>query len=220
MALHQEIKKSGYLWPSIALTLWFIVITGLGFPLLIWGVGQVIFPHQANGSLATDAKGRVIGSELIGQMFTTPGYFHPRPSAAGSGYDAANSGGTNLGPTSDKLLNGVPDDPKTRDVDERFDGVNQLAEAYRKENGLSADAIVPVDAVTRSASGLDPDISPANARLQAARVAAARRMPKERIFALIADCEIPRFAGIFGERRLNVLTLNLKLDELDRPAAR
>lgn len=220
MALHQEIKKSGYLWPSIALTLWFIVITGLGFPLLIWGVGQVIFPHQANGSLATDAKGRVIGSELIGQMFTTPGYFHPRPSAAGSGYDAANSGGTNLGPTSDKLLNGVPDDPKTRDVDERFDGVNQLAEAYRKENGLSADAIVPVDAVTRSASGLDPDISPANARLQAARVAAARRMPKERVLALIADFEIPRFAGIFGERRLNVLTLNLKLDELDRPAAR
>jgi len=205
-------KPQSILWPSIALTLWFIVITGLVFPFAIWGIAQAAFPHQANGSLINNAQGQAIGSEIIGQNFAKPEYFHPRPSAAGSGYDAANSSGTNLGPTSDKLINGIADDPSTKDVDESYAGIKQLADTYRTENGLPADTILPADAVTRSASGLDPHISVANARFQADRVAKARGMAKEDVLKLIDDHTDQRFAGVFGDPGVNVLKLNLALD--------
>lgn len=208
-----NMKIQSTIWPSIALTLWFVVLTGLVFPFAIYGLSQAILPHQANGSLIKNAQGEVIGSEIIGQNFAKPEYFHPRPSAAGSGYDAANSGGTNLGPTSDKLINGIADDPKTKDVDESFAGIKQLAESYRHQNSLDADSVVPADAVTRSASGLDPHISPANARLQARRVASARGMSVENVQKLIDENTVPRFAGVFGEPGVNVLSLNLSLDK-------
>lgn len=205
-------KTQSLLWPSLALTLWFVVITGLFFPFAIWGISQAVFPHQANGSLMRDAQGQAIGSELIGQNFAKPEYFHPRPSAAGSGYDAANSSGTNLGPTSDKLINGIADDPSTPDTDESYAGIKQLAESYRKENNLGHTEVLPADAVTRSASGLDPHISVANARLQTARVAKARGMASEEIGKLIDQYTNPRFAGVFGDPGVNVLKLNLALD--------
>lgn len=196
--------------PAITLNLFFILVCGLAFPAAVTGIAQAVFPRQANGSLVTQ-DGKVVGSELIGQNFAKPEYFHPRPSAAGGGYDAANSSGTNLGPTSDKLINGVPDDPKTK-ADESFDGMKQLAEKYRKENGLAANAILPADAVTRSASGLDPHISPRNAELQAARVARARKMDVEKVKALIAESTDKPFAGVFGDPAVNVLRLNRALD--------
>lgn len=193
--------------PAFVLTLFFILVTGLAFPALVTGVAQAAFPRQANGSLIRDAQGAVIGSELIGQPFASPGYFHPRPSAAGSGYDAANSGGTNLGPLSDKLINGLPDGS--------FLGVRQLAEAYRKENGLAPGIVLPTDAVTRSASGLDPHISVRNAMLQANRVAEARKVPVERIRGLIREHTDPAFLAVFGDPAVNVLRLNLTLDSLE-----
>ena len=119
--------------PAVLLTAFFVLLTGLAFPGVIWAIGRVGFPDQAGGSLVRDARGQVVGSALLGQAFTQPGYFHPRPSAAGNGYDAANSSGTNLGPTSDKLINGVKDDPATKDVDESFAGIGELARAYREE---------------------------------------------------------------------------------------
>jgi potassium-transporting ATPase KdpC subunit len=198
--------------PAIVLTLVFVVLTGLLFPAAIWGIGQAAFPHQANGSLVKDANGKVIGSELIGQNFTDAKYFHPRPSAAGAGYDAANSSGTNLGPTSDKLINGIKDDPATKDADETYLGVKDLAAAYRKENGLSSNAKLPADAVTRSGSGLDPHISVENAMLQAERVARVNGMKLEDVEALIQQVKEGRFAGVYGEPRVNVLKLNLLLD--------
>ena len=155
-----------HLRPAILLTLFFVAVTGIAFPVVVWAVGRVAFPSQAEGSLLRDAQGKVIGSTLIGQSFSKPAYFHPRPSAAGSGYDAANSSGTNLGPTSDKLINGIKDDPATKDVDESYPGIRDLAQAYRAENGLAADAVLPADTVTRSGSGLDPDISPAAAHFR------------------------------------------------------
>lgn len=221
-----KMKIQSALWPSLALTLWFIVVTGLVFPLAIFGLSQALFPHQANGSMIKNAKGQVVGSELIGQSFGRPEYFHPRPSAAGSGYDAANSSGTNLGPTSDKLINGIADDLATMDVDESYAGIKQLAEAYRKENNLAlapmqggergpgGEVKIPADAVTRSASGLDPHISLANARLQAPRVAQARGLSLEAVATLIEANTDPRFLGIFGEPVVNVLKLNLALDGL------
>lgn len=208
----QNTRRSGILLPAIAMTLVFVVLTGLIFPGAIWVLGQGIFPHQANGSLIKDSKGNVVGSELLGQNFTQPEYFHPRPSAAGAGYDAANSGGTNLGPTSDKLINGIDDDPATKDVDESYAGINDLVVAYRAENNVPEGTKLPADAVTRSASGLDPDISPANALLQAPRVALARGMGVEEVKKLIADHIDGRFAGVYGEPRVNVLKLNLALD--------
>lgn len=197
---------------AVALTVFFVVLTGLGFPAVVFAVGRVVFPARAGGSLVRDEHGRVVGSSLLGQAFTRAEYFHPRPSAAGAGYDAANSGATNLGPTSDKLVNGVRDDPATPDVDESFSGIGELARAYRDENGLAADAQVPADAVTRSASGLDPDVSPANARLQVARVARARGLDAERVEALVAAHTRGRTFGVLGEPRVNVLELNLALD--------
>jgi K+-transporting ATPase ATPase C chain len=203
-----------HLRPAFVLTAFFVVLFGLLFPAAVWAVGGVVFPHQAGGSLIKDAKGNVVGSELIGQTFTKPEYFHPRPSAAGSGYDAANSSGTNLGPTSDKLVNGIKDDPATKDVDESYPSFNDLARAYREENGLALDAVIPADAATRSASGLDPDISPANAQLQVARVAKARGLSRERVQALVQAQTQGRALGFIGEPHVNVLKLNLALDAL------
>ncbi len=189
----------------------FTVITGGIFPAIVWGIGQVAFPKQANGSLIKEGD-TVVGSELIGQSFAKPEYFHPRPSAAGSGYGADASSGTNLGPTSDKLINGIADDPKTKDTDESYAGVKQLATAYRTENGLPADAPIPADAVTRSASGLDPEISPENAAIQAARVAKARNLSEDQVKQLIAKSTKGRDLGFLGEPRVNVLLLNRSLD--------
>lgn len=197
------------LLPSVVLNLWFIVLFGFLFPVVIYGLAQAIFPHQANGSMIKNANGQIVGSELIGQDFTKLEYFHPRPSGAGNGYDANNSGGTNLGPTSDKLINGVHD-PKNPAND--FDGVRDLANKYREENDLAQDAIVPADAVTRSGSGLDPDISPENAALQAPRVAKARSIDLAKVQSLIEANTSERFAGVYGEKRVNVLKLNLALD--------
>jgi K+-transporting ATPase ATPase C chain len=201
-----------HLRSAILLTVFFVVLTGLIFPGLVWAIGSVAFPHQAAGSLIRDARGNVVGSKLVGQTFRKPEYFHPRPSAAGAGYDAANSGATNLGPTSDKLVNGVKDEPSTKDIDETYPGFRDLARTYREENGLTPTATIPADAATRSASGLDPDISPANAELQVARVARVRKLDAERVRALVRDHTGLRTLGIIGEPRVNVLMLNLALD--------
>jgi K+-transporting ATPase ATPase C chain len=171
-----------------------ILLCGI-YPLLVWIVGQGLFPHNANGSLIV-RKGTVIGSSLLSQGFTDPKYFHPRPSAAGRGYDAAGSGGSNLGPTSEKLV----------------DGVRQRAVDYRIENGLGPDAIVPADAVTASASGLDPHISVKNALLQARRVAKARNLTVELVMEKVDAHTEGRTLGILGEPRVNVFMLNLDLD--------
>jgi K+-transporting ATPase ATPase C chain len=189
------------------------VLMGLLFPFAIWGIAKVLFPHQANGSLI-EQNGAVVGSALIGQNFTAPGYFHPRPSAAGNGYDAANSSGTNLGPTSDKLINGIH--KKTADGKDdpgNFDGIKDLADAYRKENNLPPTQDLPSDAVTRSASGLDPEVSPANAALQIGRVAKQRGLSDDQVAKLVNDNTAGRQLGILGEPRVNVLNLNLALDQ-------
>jgi K+-transporting ATPase ATPase C chain len=200
--------------PAIVLTVLFVALTGLAFPLVLWGIGKVAFPSQAGGSFVRDQNGNVVGSELLGQPFTKAEYFHPRPSAAGAGYDAANSSGTNLGPTSAKLVKGIPDDPGTKEADETYLGFGDLAKAYREENGLAAGAVIPADAATRSSSGLDPHISPANARLQVARVAKARGLEEGRVAGVVAAHEEGRLLGLFGEPRVNVLLLNLALDRM------
>lgn len=205
--------------PAIGLTLFFLLFTGLLFPLAITGLAQAVFPHQANGSMVK-RDGKVVGSELIGQPFVGAGYFHPRPSAAGSGYDANNSSGTNLGPTNPKLTQGLQDDPATPDADESYAGVPQLAEAYRKENGLAADIELPADAVTRSSSGLDPHISPRNAELQVARIARARGIAESTIQEIVRRSTDLPFLGIFGEPAVNVLRANLALDDLAQGEAR
>jgi K+-transporting ATPase ATPase C chain len=171
------------------------VLFGIVYPLVITGLGQVLFPKQANGSLV-HGSGRVVGSDLLGQSFAGAGYFHPRPSAAGSGYDASASGGSNLAPTSKTLTDRV-----------RSDSGKLIAE----NPGLKKGAI-PVDMVTTSASGLDPDISPANAYAQAPRIAAARRMTESSVRGLISANTTGRQFGILGEWRVNVLKLNLALD--------
>lgn len=198
--------------PAIMSVLALTILTGFVFPLIITAIAQVVMPHQAKGSLITQ-NGKVVGSELIGQNFTAPGYFHPRPSAAGSGYDAANSGGTNLGPTSSKLIKGIEDDPKTKDTDESYSGIPQLAKAYREENGLPRSTPLPADAITRSASGLDPHISPANAALQASRVAKQRGISEEKVKQLIAQNTEGRQLGVLGEPRVNIVKLNIALDK-------
>ena len=195
--------------PAIVSVIAFVLLFGLAFPLGITAIARLAFPRQAAGSLAT-RDGHVIGSRLIAQAFTSAQYFHPRPSAAGAGYDASNSGGTNLGPTSDKLINGVHDGHGD------FDGIRDLAAAYRTEDGLAPGTPLPADAVTRSASGLDPDISPANAQLQVARVAAARGLLPQLVRQLVDAHTQPRQLGILGEPRVNVLELNLALDASTR----
>ena len=200
-----------HLRPALLLTVFFVLLTGFAFPAMVWGFGRVAFPFEAGGSLIKDGKGNVVGSALLGQTFTKPEYFHPRPSAAGSGYDAANSSGTNLGPTSDKLVNGIKDDPATG-ADETYLGFGDLAKAYREENGLAPDTVIPADAATRSSSGLDPDISPGNAELQAARVAKVRGIDPQKVMQLVSQNTTGRSLGLFGEPRVNVLQLNLALD--------
>jgi potassium-transporting ATPase KdpC subunit len=201
------------LLPALMMMIVLTVVTGLIYPLVVTGVSQVAFNDKANGSLVENADGDVVGSGLIGQTFTEPAYFHPRPSAARDGYDPTISSGSNLGPTNPKLLVGEKDDPTTEDVDESFDGIEQRAAAYRAENGLDDDAEVPVDAVAASASGLDPNISVANARLQAARVADERNLDPDVVLDLVDEHTDDRALGFLGEKAVNVLRLNLALDE-------
>lgn len=195
-------RLAGQFRPAVLNVLVLTVLTGCVFPLLLFAIGRPLFPHQSAGSLV-HRGGQAAGSKLIGQQFTGPQYFQPRPSAAGSGYDATASGGTNLGPNNPKLINGASD----------FAGIRQLAEEYRRRNGLAPDAIIPIDAVTRSASGLDPDISPANAMLQAPRVARARGLTEEAVRRLVADHVKGRQLGFLGSPRVSVLDLNLALDD-------
>ena len=187
---------------SLLLTLVLALLLCGAYPLLVWGGAQLLFPAQANGSLVTDATGAVRGSALLAQNFTSDKYFQPRPSAAGTGYDAANSSGTNLGPTSKKLA----------------DAVQAAVAAYRASNRLAADAPVPADAVTSSGSGLDPDITVANARAQAARVAQARGLSKAAVLRLVSEHTTGRTLGFIGEPRVNVLRLNLALDKVAPPS--
>lgn len=200
--------------PAIRATVVLSILCGIAFPFALTAMAQLLFPEQANGSLIRNKEGQVIGSKLIGQQFVKPQYFHPRPSAAGSGYAGEASGGTNLGPTSSKLIMGQPDDPSSKDVDESFAGIKQLAQAYRSENMLKDNEKVPVDAVTRSGSGLDPDISPENAQFQMRRVAKQRGITEEKLGKLIESYTEGRQFGIFGEPRINVLLLNIALDQL------
>jgi K+-transporting ATPase ATPase C chain len=198
--------------PLLGITIALFVITSVIYPLVVTGVGQAVFNRQANGSIIK-VDGEPVGSSLLGQQFTSEHYFHGRPSAAGAGYDAAASSGSNLGPTSDKLLNGIEDDPATTDVDESFAGITQRVAAFREENGLDENAQVPADAVTASGSGLDPHVSPATARLQVARVAAARGADEAAIRDLVEEFVEDPILGIIGAPRVNVLKLNIELDE-------
>jgi potassium-transporting ATPase KdpC subunit len=174
-----------------------IVCSGL-YPLVIWGIGQVIFPFQANGSLIEAKDGTVVGSALLAQGFSGEKYFHPRPSAAGTGYDPTASGGSSLGPTSQKLI----------------EQIKQNVEGYRKENGLADNVQIPADAVTNSGSGLDPHISLENALLQAPRVAKARNLDVAVVKKAIQEATENSFLRIGGEPGVNVLKLNLALDNL------
>jgi len=184
---------------SIVATLFFAVILCGLYPLIVYGAAQLLFPHQANGSLLVDKSGAIRGSELLAQNFTGAGYFHPRPSAAGSnGYDPTSSGGSNLGPTSSNLVANITANIAT----------------YRSDNNLATNAPVPADAVTASASGLDPHISVANAEIQIARVAKARGISEEQLRKLVLQNTSGRDLGVFGEPRVNVMMLNFALDGL------
>jgi len=180
---------------SLTATLFLAVLLCGIYPLAVWLVAQGVFPANANGSLVV-RNGKIFGSSLISQGFTGPKYFHPRPSAAGQGYDATRSGGSNLGPTSRKLV----------------ETVRQRVDAYRSENNLPPDAPVPADAVTASASGLDPHISLKNALLQASRVVKARGLSEDIVLKEIKHYTEGRGLGVLGEPRVNVLMLNLALD--------
>jgi K+-transporting ATPase ATPase C chain len=234
--------------PGLRIKIFMTIMLGVAYPLAMTGISQVIFPKQANGSLIK-AGDKVIGSEIIGQTFAKPEYFHSRPSSAGNGYDATASSGSNLGPTSAKLLHGTTktDDKKNEVVD--FDGIALRLVHYCLENDIpydssrpldqfkdskgdlddvklikafnddkaplqfAAKAAIPADAVTGSSSGLDPHISPANAQVQAARVAKARGASPDQVMSLIGDFTEKPTLGILGEPRVNTLRLNLALDQ-------
>jgi len=184
---------------SIVATIFFAVILCGVYPLVIFGAAKLLFPHQANGSLLVDKSGAIRGSALLAQNFTGAQYFHPRPSAAGAnGFDATSSSGSNLGPTSSNLVANI----------------TQNLANYRAKNNLATNAIVPADAVTESASGLDPHISPANAEIQIARVAKVRGISEEQLRKLVQQNTSGRDLGLFGEPRVNVMTLNFALDQL------
>jgi K+-transporting ATPase ATPase C chain len=183
--------------PALMMTIALTILTGLAYPLVVTGVAQGFFNSRANGSLVK-VNGTVVGSSLLGQSFTHAQYFQPRPSGAGDGYDGLASSASNLGPSNPDLLKTVKD----------------RAVAYRRLNGMAANAQVPVDAVTASASGLDPDISIANARLQAARVARVRSLSLATVLAAVGRHTENRQWGFLGERVVNVLELNLDLDRL------
>ncbi|WP_182186433.1 potassium-transporting ATPase subunit KdpC [Pectinatus frisingensis] len=185
---------------ALLLLIMLTVITGVFYPLVITGIAQLIFPRQANGSLIV-RDGQVVGSSLLAQNFTRPEYFHPRPSAAGQdGYDAAGSAATNLGPTSQKLM----------------DSLKKTADDYRQENNLSDEVVLPSDAVTSSGSGLDPEISLSNAYMQIARVAEARGVSTDKIRNIVDEYADSSILGIPGEERVNVLLLNLSLDDMNK----
>ena len=183
--------------PAIVVTLVLMVVTGILYPGLVTGVARLLFPHQADGSLVT-VDGRVVGSLLIGQTFASARYFHARPSAAGNGYDDTLSGGTNLGPTSAKLADTLI--------------VQAVDSAVKLDHWVKGQ--IPSDLVTSSGSGLDPDISPASALGQVARVARARGLPESEVRSLVASHTKGRTLGLLGEPRVNVLWLNLALDSL------
>jgi K+-transporting ATPase ATPase C chain len=237
------------LLPGFLMMLVLTVLTGIVYPLAVTGISQGLFRDKADGSLVRAADGRVIGSSLISQGFSKPEYFHPRPSAAGSGYDATASGGSNLGPTSAKLVHGTTkmDDKKNEVVD--FDGLNLRTVHYCLDNDIPYESSlpldqfkdakgelddvrlikafnddkaplifkpkvpIPADAITTSASGLDPHISPASAEAQVARVARARNVPPQQVQALVAAHTEGPDLGFMGEPRVNVLLLNLALDQ-------
>lgn len=179
--------------PALVMTALFTLLLGLAYPLAVTGIAQVVFPDQANGSLVRDAGGRVVGSSLIGQPFVGATYLHPRPSAAGDGYDAAASSGSNMGPLNPDLIARVA----------------ESAQTIRAENGPG---VIPADAVTTSGSGLDPDVSPAYARLQAARIARARGVSVQQVQSII-DAHIEGgFLGFIGQPHVNVLLTNRALD--------
>jgi K+-transporting ATPase ATPase C chain len=184
------------LWPALRINIFLMILLGVGYPLAITGISQLIFPHQANGSLITKGN-QVIGSELIGQNFTKPEYFQPRPSAAGSdGYDPTASGGYNYGPTNQKLI----------------DRVKASVAKFHKDNP-DYQGPIPADLLTGSGSGLDPDISPASAQVQEARVAKARGISQDQLNQLVAQYTKSPDLGLLGEPRVNVLQLNLALDQ-------
>jgi potassium-transporting ATPase KdpC subunit len=227
-----------YIRPAVVLTLLLTVLTGLIYPGVVTAIAQVIFPYQAHGSLHTTADGKIIGSDLIGQQWTLPKYFHGRPSVTlnpSTGkpqpYSADNSAASNLGPTSAQLINGngsevtiaqgTPVPPNATPVAGKKDtyyvpgtylGVQNYADQFRKENGLDARTPVPVDMVTASASGLDPDISIQGAMLQVNRIAQARGMSTDAVKKIVTDHIQGRFLWIFGEPYVSVLDLNLALD--------
>lgn len=179
--------------PAVVMMALFTLLLGLAYPLAVTGIAQAVFPDQAEGSLVRDAAGQVVGSALIGQPFAGAAYLHPRPSAAGKGYDAAASSGSNLGPLNPDLTARV----------------GESARAIRAENGPG---IIPADAVTTSGSGLDPDVSPAYARLQAARIARARGVPVQQVQSIIEAHIEGSFLGFIGQPHVNVLMTNRALD--------
>ena len=187
--------------PAIVMTILFAILLGIGYPLAMTGIGQTLFPAQANGSLIRDSGGKVIGSTVVGQAFTSERYFQTRPSAAGDGYDGLASSGSNLGPTAQALTDRVKADVEKRQAE----GVT---------------GAVPVDLVTASGSGLDPDLSPAAALTQAPRIAKIRGLPEIRIRALVAAETKGPMLGFLGEDRVNVLALNQALDRLGAGPAR